>query len=1004
MKDSPEYRKQLLKEYRTENSDDPNQFSRRSFLSIMGASIALAGLAGCRRPVEKIVPFVKQDEEVIPGVAQYYATTMPLGNSAYGMIVESHEGRPTKIEGNPKHPSSKGASNLLMQAAILNLYDPDRSDKVRHKGKEKKLEDFRTFWKEQLKKFTAIKGEGLAVFSEAFSSSTLEKQKKEFHKIFPKATWLAYESINDNNSLIAIKKLTGQSLRPLYHYDKADVILSLDADFLQYESESLTAARGFAEGRKISSPDDKMNRLYVVESGYSITGAAADHRIKLKSSEIGGFLWALAEELKSRSIKIKFPEPKSDFNFDSRWLSAVADDLVEAKGRSLIVVGRRQHGLVHTLAIAVNEALNNINKTVTFIEDNESVYPQKRSMFALRRAETIIILGGNPVYNMRSNYNSPLLKIYNRLSKGMKSIYGEYYDDSVRLPSEYDLPEIIDRTDNTIHISEYYDETSQLCDWHIPRAHFLESWGDARAIDGTLSVIQPMIAPLFNGISDIEFMEIVNSGESKTGYELVRDNWRNIIKGDLEKGWRKVLHDGFLERSASNLVTANIDTRKLSSSAYNLHITEFQEKTELVFKPSLLYDGRFANNGWLQELPDPITKLVWDNAALLSVKTAETNALENGDVVSLKIDIEDESKELEVPVWIVPGMADDSIHLPLGYGRLNVGRIANNIGFNAYRLMGSDNILNSGTVSLTKTGKKHEFANTQDHNRMEGRAIVREATFDEYKKNPEFAGEMVEHPPLKSIFPDYDYSKGYQWGMVIDLNACIGCGICTLACQSENNIPIVGKEQAGNGREMHWMRNDRYFNGDEHNPEIVIMPVTCQHCENAPCEQVCPVAATTHDEEGLNNMTYNRCIGTRYCSNNCPYKVRRFNFFNYSKELPEVMKMAQNPDVTVRSRGVMEKCTFCLQRIKRVKRSAKKQGREMHDGELVTACQQACPTGAIIFGNINDPKSVVALQKKINRNYELLAEFNIRPRNSYLAKVRNINEKLAMASSDKDVH
>ncbi len=968
LNNSPEYRKQLLKEHRTENSDDPNKFSRRNFLSIMGASIALAGLAGCRRPVEKIVPYVRQPEEIIPGVPEYYATTMPLGNSAYGVVVESHEGRPTKIEGNPKHPSSHGATNLFMQAAILNLYDPDRSDSVRFKGDKKKIDDFQKFWKEQLEKFDKNKGEGLVVFSESFSSPTMERLKAEFHKKFPRATWVAYEPINDGNLLAAIKNLTGKSLRPNYYYDKADIIVSLDADFLQTESESLSAAQGFVAGRKISSSDDKMNRLYVVESGYSITGAMADHRMKLKSSEIGGLLWALIEQLKARGININVSKPEIKSDFNSQWLSALVDDLMEAQGKSLIIVGRNQPTIVHELALTVNNALNNLNKTVGFLEDKESILPQKLSMPKLSRADTMVILGGDPVYNT---------------------------------PVSYDFQKILASTKNTIHLSEYYDETSQLCGWHIPRAHFLESWGDARAVDGTLSVIQPLIAPLFNGVSDVEFMSLTNSGESKTGYELVRESWSKIIKGDFEKGWRLTLHDGILRGSASEFTKSNLNIKKYSKPRETLYNVDAATNIEIVFQPSLLYDGRFANNGWLQELPEPITKLVWDNAALISVKTAGKYNLENGDIIKLVIS----EIEMEIPAWVIPGIADNSIHLPLGYGRKKVGRIADNVGFNTYKLFGGpDKMFFSGAVTLTKTARKYKMANTQDHNRMEGRAIFREASLDEYKKNPEFAREMVEHPPLKSIYHDYDYSEGYQWGMVIDLNACIGCGVCTIACQSENNVPIVGKVQVGKGREMHWMRNDRYFRGDENNPEIVIMPVPCQQCENAPCEEVCPVAATSHDKEGLNTMTYNRCIGTRYCSNNCPYKVRRFNFFNYTKELPEVMKMLQNPYVTVRSRGVMEKCTFCLQRIVRSKRTAKHEGRKVHDGELLTACQQACPTDAIKFGNIIEPESTVARKKSTDRNYELLAELNIRPRNSYLARVRNINEKLKRDTYRNDGH
>ncbi|MCK5124675.1 MAG: TAT-variant-translocated molybdopterin oxidoreductase [candidate division Zixibacteria bacterium] len=960
LKDSPEYRQQLLDEYMTEHSEDPNQFSRRSFLRIMGASMALAGLAGCRRPVEKIIPYVKQAEEVIPGVPQYYATTMPFGNSAYGLIVESHEGRPTKIEGNPAHPSSLGASNLFMQAAILNLYDPDRSSKVFHKGKEKKFDEFITFYKELFDKLRNEKGEKLAVLSESFTSPTLSRIKKDFEKAFPNAKWIAYEPISDENRLLALENLTGKKVQPVYHYDKADIIVSFDADFVQSESDSITAAKGFGAGRKITSPDDKMNRLYVIESGYSLTGASADHRLRLQSNNIGQFVLSLAKVLNQRGYNLTELSSNATIDFNKEWLEAIAGDLQGNQGRSLIVAGRNQPQWVHEAVYLINEALGSFGKTITFTEMDDSLSSSLDDLKALKdnleqgQIETLIIVGGNPVYNA---------------------------------PIDLDFDKLITKTKSTIHLSEHFDETSSKCDWHIPRAHFLESWGDARAVDGTPSIVQPLISPLQNGISDVEFYSLISAGENKRGYEAVRATWGKLIKGDFETGWKKVLHDGLLENSSSKSITPTLNNSRMTEP---VAAQVRSDRLEVVFRSAHLYDGRFANNGWLQELPDPVTKLVWDNAAVMNVKTADAYNLQNGDIVELAVS----GRKLETPVWIVPGYAENSIGLGLGYGRKKTGRIADNIGFNTYLLRSSGNMYLSGDVEIIKTDKKYKMSNTQDHNRMEGRPIFRETSLAEYRRNPEFAREMVEHPPLKSIYPDYDYSKGYQWGMVIDLNTCIGCGICTLACQSENNIPIVGKEQVGNGREMHWMRNDRYFAGDDNDPSLVVMPVTCQHCVNAPCEQVCPVAATSHDEEGINTMTYNRCIGTRYCSNNCPYKVRKFNFFNYTKDMPEIVKMAQNPDVTVRSRGVMEKCTFCIQRINRVKRTAKKENRTVYDGELQAACQQACPIDAIKFGNINDPESVVAKAKKIDRNYELLAELNIQPRNSYLAKIRNLNAQL----------
>ena len=462
---------------------------------------------------------------------------------------------------------------------------------------------------------------------------------------------------------------------------------------------------------------------------------------------------------------------------------------------------------------------------------------------------------------------------------------------------------------------------------------------------------------------------------------------------EFEKAWTKTLHDGLFSN-----IRSQKQTPKISASRIELALSKYQADEELsatnleiVFRESpAVYDGRFANHGWLQEMPDPVTKLAWDNAALISPGMAEELNLKNEDLIQ----IDYKGRKIEVPVWIMPGHADYSITLTLGYGRKSAGRIGNYVGFNAFRIRTSANPGFGAGAVISKTGKTYLLANTQDHGSMEGRPLVREAVIDEYKKHPEFAKEMVEHPPLKSLWDEHSYDEGYQWGMTIDLNACSGCNACVIACQSENNIPIVGKEQVRNGREMHWIRLDRYFSGDLSDPEMAYQPVACQHCENAPCEQVCPVSATVHDEEGLNVMAYNRCIGTRYCSNNCPYKVRRFNFFNYTNEYPEILKMAQNPDVTVRSRGVMEKCTFCTQRINAAKITTKNKDEMVQDGDVVAACQQSCPADAIVFGNINDPDSEVSKSKKSNRDYTMLGELNVKPRLTYLAKIRNPNPAL----------
>ncbi|MBN1212014.1 MAG: TAT-variant-translocated molybdopterin oxidoreductase [candidate division Zixibacteria bacterium] len=967
--DTPEFRRQLLERYYDHRDERPAGLTRRNFLTLMGASLALASLSGCRRPVEKIIPYVTQPEEVTPGIPQYYATTMPRGNNSIGLLVQTREGRPIKIEGNPQHPSSQGATDFITQASLLNLYDPDRSKKIRQKGSEDNYDNFVSFWRELLTEFQSDKGRGLAVLSEAFASPTIARLKKNFLKAFPEARWVTYEPISDENIYKATDNLFKPGLRPAYRFEGADIILAVDSDFLQYESDNIIAARGFADGRRVNSPDDRMNRLYVVESNYSITGAMADHRLRLSSGQTGQFVVALARELKKQGLKLGDIPDTVKYDFDSRWLQVVAVDLLDARGKSLIVAGHRQPVWVHELVITLNMALENLTRTINFIPVKYTERPDRDDLVKLTAQmneggiTTLILLGGNPVYNA---------------------------------PVDLNFKEALAKVAHTVHISSHVDETSLLTEWHIPRSHYLESWGDTEASDGTLSVSQPMIEPLLGGHPDIEFLALLSTGLDQRGYDLVRETWREILRGgDFEKKWRRVLHDGLLRDSSlkpaiATAIKANKPLEKIIQAAKDDTVLDETDNLEINFYPSNLYDGRFANNGWLQELPEAVTRLAWDNAALISPATAERLQVKNNEVVKLAYG----DFSLEIPVWICPGNADNTIALPLGYGRTDVGRVGNGVGFNAYLLRTTVNQSFDSGVRLSKTGKNHPLANTQDHSHMEGRPIVREATLAEYRHNPEFAREAVEYPPLKSIYSDHDYSKGYQWGMVIDLNVCIGCNACTIACQSENNVQIVGREQVAKGREMHWLRNDRYFVGDIDNPGIVYQPVPCQQCENAPCEQVCPVAATVHDSEGLNNMVYNRCIGTRYCSNNCPYKVRRFNFFNYVNKLTEVEKMVQNPDVTVRSRGVMEKCTFCLQRLKAAKTKAKLEDRTVADGEIQTACQQVCPTKAIQFGNINDPASRVFKLKKADRNYELLAELNVRPRNSYLVKLRNPNPEL----------
>lgn len=1016
--DTPQFKEFVEREFPENASEMTNPVTRRNFLGLMGASIALAGLAGCRRPVEKIIPYVIKPEEIVPGVAEWYATAMPLGLNTYGVLAKSHEGHPTKIEGNEKHSSSLGSSNAFMQSAILGLYDPDRSKFIFQNKEEKTWNDFVTFWRGLYDQYKTSGGEGLALLSESWSSPGLALLQAQFQKTFPKASWVTYEPVSDENMYEGVKAATGKYYQPVFAYDKAQVILSLDSDFLYTGSDNVTAARGFADGRRMRTENDKMNRLYVVESVFSITGGMADHRLKLQSRQIGAFTAALAKELTAQGAAVEGASGFSSGNFDQKWISAVAKDLIRSRGKSLVVAGARQPASVHALVYAINAALNNIGSTISYREMKDAALPNRAAFTALVKkmqdsnVTTLVIMGGNPVYNA---------------------------------PADLEFASAMEKVGNTIHLSAYMDETSSLAKWHVPQAHFLESWGDVRSSDGSLSIIQPLIEPLFGGKSPLEFLSLIAKAADERGYDTVRENWKSIIKGDYEKSWRLLLHDGVLANSAMPLSAPKIDTKSYGSFlSANPFATDAAApgNLEIVFQSSSsTFDGRFANNGWLQELPDPVTKITWDNVAAISFATAKELGLINQVIKGNKvikgineqpmIKLQYDGRELEVPVWVQPGHADHSVTVILGYGRSAAGRVGNGVGYNAYALRTSAAPDFGIGCQITKTGKDYEIGTVQDHGGFDTEAlaaeeiakrvptILREGTYEEYQKDPNFVSKIAQmnaelidkeaskkNPQLPNPISIYDspnkYDEGYQWGMSIDLNACIGCNACTIACQSENNIPIVGKSQILKGREMHWMRMDRYYSGDVEQPEIAFQPVGCQHCETAPCEQVCPVAATVHDSEGLNVMVYNRCVGTRYCANNCPYKVRKFNFLEYSPgtsgfnqvDGPEILKMSKNPDVSVRMRGVMEKCTYCVQRISGARITAKKENRDIKDGEVVSACQQSCPTQAIVFGNINDPNSKVTEVKKLNRQYQLLAELNTRPRTSYLAKLRNPNPEL----------
>jgi MoCo/4Fe-4S cofactor protein with predicted Tat translocation signal len=983
IEDRPEFRAALEREFLEEGpSELPPGITRRDMMRLVGASLSLAGATGCiRRPVEEIVPYVTAPEEIVPGVPRYYATTMPFRRSAYGLIVESHEGRPTKIEGNPVHPSTLGGSSSSVQASMLGIYDPDRSQSPTQNGTRKSWTDFVAAWKQLSDAHAADEGAGLAVVSESFSSPTLARLAADLREKYPKSHWATYDAISDENRLTGLRSVTGRDLDLVLRLDQASVILALDADPLLTDPEMIRHARGFADGRRAGGAGGAMSRLYAVEGVYSLTGAMADHRLRLQSRHIPAFLAAVAARVAPAEASAASLAPIAVPGVDPRWIDALAKDLLANRGKGLIVAGERQPAAVHAAVCALNSSLGNTGRTVRYYETKDAGLPSVSSLASVVAAlqagtiKTLVILGGNPVFDA---------------------------------PADLGFASAMAKATQSVALGHMVDETSALATWHVPRAHYLEAWGDARAAGGTLSVVQPLILPLFGGKTPAEVLGLMAAGEDRPGYDIVRETWTPILGDDFDTKWNRVLHDGLLAGSELPEVVPTLTGQPLAALARlrtegasaSQAAPGSSGDLEIVFLPSpALHDGRFANDGWLQELPDPLTKLTWDNPVLVSPKTAQSLGLTDEEVVRLDY----AGRSLELPVWLLPGMADGVVALTLGYGRSHAGRLGSGVGFNTFAVRSSAAPGFDGGVTLTGLGRRYPLSSTQHHGSMEGRPLVRESTVAALQSKPApeegdatTAGGVFEmESPHFSLWKEHAYSQSQQWGMTIDLNACIGCNACMVACQSENNVPIVGKDQVSRGREMHWIRVDRYFSGEpSDSPELVFQPIPCMQCEDAPCEQVCPVAATVHDAQGLNVMVYNRCLGTRYCSNNCPYKVRRFNFYNFTKDTPDILKLAMNPDVTVRARGVMEKCTYCVQRINRGRIDAKLAGRELRDGDVKTACQQACPASAIEFGDIRDASSRVARAKADPRNYALLDELNTKPRTTYLSKVRNPNPDL----------
>ncbi len=985
---TPEFIDSLRREFPRQASELKDPESRRTFLKLMASSIGLAGigLSGCmRQPDEQIVPNVRQPADRVPGKAQFYATCSTLGGYARGILVESHEGRPTKIEGNPEHPASMGATDIFGQASILGMYDPDRSQDVRKAGLISTWGEFSKALTAQLAKLRGKKGEGLAILTETVTSPTLATQLRELLRELPSARWFQYEPAGRDNVRAGAKLAFGEYVETVYHFGQATIVLSLDAEFLTGMPGSLRYAREFTDRRRfVAQPKHfdsgevsidgshefhpPMNRLYAAESTPGLVGATADHRLRMKAADVEGLARAVAAEL---GIKVA-ENATTPGSVPADWLAAVVEDLKSHPGQSLVIAGEGQPAVVHALVHAINQKLENVGKTVEYTAPVEAEpVDQLASLTELvelmrgDKVQALILLGGNPLYSA---------------------------------PAGLEFAKAFDRVSFRAHLAQDYNETSFAAHWHLPEAHELECWGDARAFDGTASIQQPLIAPLYSGRSPVDLLAMLRGHPEWSTYELVQRTWKQALGEEgFEAKWRRAVHDGVIAGTKAEAKTPAlkfVDADRTPASRSGLELTFGPDPT--------VGDGRFANSGWLQELPKPLTKLTWDNALLISPTTAKRLNFVNEDLVELVLG----GKSLRAAVWILPGQPDDSVSLAWGYGRTHSGRIGTGPGVNAYQLRPSHQAWFSDGLELRATGTKHPLAVTQTHHSMEGRDLIHKMTLKQATEGSHPPSHVRQHPEHEPTLYHLEDPSAAAWGMVIDQTTCIGCNACVIACQSENNIPIVGKEQVRIGREMHWLRIDRYYRGPIESPETNFQPVMCVHCENAPCELVCPVAATLHSHEGLNQMVYNRCVGTRYCSNNCPYKVRRFNFLDYSGELglsavqAPSLSLMHNPDVTVRSRGVMEKCTYCVQRIQEKKIDAQIQNRDVRDGEIQTACQQACPASAILFGNIRDKNSQVAQLRQSPLNYSLLGELNTLPRTTHLSRVQNPHPDLPMPAKN----
>ncbi len=995
------------KEFLPGASEPPSGASRRQFMQLMGASVALAGLTGCRKPYEKILPYTRKPEEVIEGIARHYATGMPFRGSLSGLLVESHEGRPTKVEGNPDHPVSRGSSGVFEQASVLDLYDPDRSQTVLHNGSVSSWADFRSA-------IDALPTSArLAVLVEENASPTIAAQRARIAARFPQLTWAAYSGYGENTEEVGYQSVFGQGVRPVHHFSRARVVVSLDGDFLASTARNFVHnTREFAQGRRVEHGADPL-RLYAFEPSYSTTGGMADHRSRVKPSQVGAVAARIASRLGVAGAPTALLGGDDEL---TRRVDAAAADLRAAGAGGLVVAGDGQPASVHALCAAINDAIGAVGTTVALLDASDADAASNQVVNAVvdavkaGRVDALVMVGVNPAYD---------------------------------LAGDADFVAALANVTTTVHVGLHVDETATRSSWHVPQSHYLESWGDGRAYDGTLSVVQPLIAPLYEDCkSAIEVLGVLAGDGAMTGYDQVLRTWESVLPGSVAQSWRRVLHDGLLPGSGYAEVTRSRTAASLPAVPAATDDLEIQVRLD-----TRVLDGSFANNAWLQETPELVTKIVWDSVAMMSRATAErlgvTVSLKSGKYYVDNVVLNVAGRTVTMPAWVAPGIADDTIIVPAGFGReiqstreprkkiifdtvdktdiYGGGAVASGVGQNANVLRAGFGNIVSG-VSASREAARYHIVTTQDHGALdapklqaeiESREPVRMATLAAYRSHEaHFAHDPLpgadepwadypalwedRHPTTDDFYKDNPYFDS-QWGMTIDLNTCTGCNACAVACQAENNVQVVGKDEVGRGREMSWIRIDRYFvteGEDIDDAKMVVQPLPCQHCENAPCESVCPVAATVHSPDGTNQMIYNRCIGTRYCANNCPYKVRRFNFFNWTATLPVTVQMAQNPDVTVRFRGVMEKCSYCIHRVRATNQQTNIENREMATDEVQTACQQACPANAITFGNLNDPQSAITAQKQSDRRYELLEELSVKPRTSYLGRISNPNPAL----------